>query len=411
MVKFLIAICAIGFSFYQKNPVDFQWFVGLAVVALALPCTSARQKWPYIPLLACSIVILGALNVFSNKWGMYGDLVNLSRVFFAENAANSLSAFLILCFFFSQLFMDELKKLGEALGLACIINSIFVLIRVALYGIHSPDFIFQRGFLDVAGMNACLIACTMPFIYAPLQRVVSYIGETLGEDDLANVAIALAYGLPLFAIYSSQSANPIVILSAMLLAIGYITGSSFSTHKWMRYALPILITLVFVTVSYFLTDSLFDSSGRFAAYPKFLAPVMEKNLWLYGFGLGSFKNLAVELQATRHIIPNPDTFWLWLHSDWLQTFFELGAVGLTTFIALFVWCVYQARNNSSLLLSTIGYGAWAMFNYPIHNFLSAALGVYLVFYAIAEWRRGEIWYSAETVIAEWTPSPYKNEAR
>ena len=75
---------------------------------------------------------------------------------------------------------------------------------------------------------------------------------------------------------------------------------------------------------------LFQSSGRFQMYRFTWAAikVLPVRYWLFGVGNGTYYMMGKQIQTMNNFMPMKGGDWFWLHSDWLQTGFELGILGL-----------------------------------------------------------------------------------
>jgi len=113
---------------------------------------------------------------------------------------------------------------------------------------------------------------------------------------------------------------------------------------------------------------------------------------LFGFGNGSMQTLFPQWQSieySMHAIPghgaNNYDYFFWIHSDWLQVLIEQGILGLVSWIILFI-CVCQKASKISgrLFASVIGFGATALFNFPVHLTAHAVVGAAIAAMAFKE---------------------------
>jgi hypothetical protein len=101
------------------------------------------------------------------------------------------------------------------------------------------------------------------------------------------------------------------------------------------------------------------------------------NPWL-GEGLGSFYYIGPWLTKSLNVR------FIWLHSDWMQILFETGVVGLVLSLGVFTTAMCRAKGQ--IFISLALYGAWMIANFPLHNPISALLGVFLLRYSLAKSR-------------------------
>lgn len=89
--------------------------------------------------------------------------------------------------------------------------------------------------------------------------------------------------------------------------------------------------------------------------------------WLFGTGPGSFMWLAMSMDRFKH------PMFLWMHSDWLQILFELGAVGFVLAVGVLVRAIRYFWHNPKLLSAVFGSAAFCLTYHPLRYFPTAFL--------------------------------------
>ena len=111
-----------------------------------------------------------------------------------------------------------------------------------------------------------------------------------------------------------------------------------------------------------------DGSGRWGGYLVFMTEWWNSGHQILGLGMGSFGVMSRSISLKHNF--NTFEIWPWLHSDWLQTMFELGVVGFILYAVLFVSVSKDLYTKRSSLLFSIwmGLGASALIDFPIRYF-------------------------------------------
>jgi uncharacterized membrane protein len=202
----------------------------------------------------------------------------------------------------------------------------------------------------------------------------------------------------------------------VIFAVG-VTGSStgttaliFSALAWLAAAfrkyryfdnrvlagIVSVIAMALVSIPFY-SEKFLNDSGRFNTWKVttdyFFDPVAPCLKWakttdevtschknyinpIFGAGSGSFQVLGPRSQllngATGH-----DLF-LFAHNEYLQIFFEQGAIGLVVFLAFGLQVLWRARNRPWLFSSLATYAFIMLTQFPFRFFPSAFIGALLV---------------------------------
>jgi hypothetical protein len=169
-------------------------------------------------------------------------------------------------------------------------------------------------------------------------------------------AISLAAGIGVLAVLVSHST-----ISYLAMLIG---GAIYLFIRWPKFfVVPAILLGVGVSLGGYIKPNFFDYGLRTGPWLMFMSFWRQHFLLLLGSGLGTFKFWGPAAQMANHF--HEGRWWLWLHSDWLQILFELGAVGL----ALAIWCfgvvLKRAWKSLPLFLSLLVLGVTMGGNYPL----------------------------------------------
>lgn len=161
----------------------------------------------------------------------------------------------------------------------------------------------------------------------------------------------------LITIFSFRGSTALLMLLAIVLAFGF----KRLPHQWFwapaALFLPVLLCIALLRANAPMLDGLERLKG-YRIYMGFWSQVLEAIA--VGFGPGSFKWIAYSL-------PDPDRPLAdYLHSDWLQIFFELGIMGGVLSILTYWRALVMARRDEQVFLAVAAAGAFAITYHPLH---------------------------------------------
>lgn len=261
----------------------------------------------------------------------------------------------------------------------------------------------------------CFTAIVLATSYLPRQRlknvlqIYSLSGVAMAIMTIAAVP-AISYrsqnGYFLAILFPLALALPMRWFSVPLLMLGIcmteasipigVLAVGVSTFMWItgRRWKAIALFAGLMTIGYFSIGDFLSDSDRFGAYKLFMEEWFYSGAYkkLFGFGPGSFEIISqviqVKYQYMVHFIDNhwEGEWYLQMHSDILQTIFELGLVGflLALWALLDAWeelrilNPYWASSFMALLSATI-------FDFPLRQPFIAMLLIILLFLSV---RRG-----------------------
>lgn len=226
----------------------------------------------------------------------------------------------------------------------------------------------QTLFVMLLGLVALMVAPSVNLL-APLFLLSGSILTLLGCPILTNpstnaalIVMCLPYCrkwwmwiLTLMVVLEQGGATAYLMLSAILLVTLY-------RHSTKRViSLTVLLGLGLALLTWHVRPSFFYIADRWDEY-QLAAHFWWENInpWM-GAGLGTFQVLGPAMQkwAGRSTLE----VWMSLHSDWLQTIFELGLVGLV----LSIWLLFDSikRADHSTRISLFSACLFGLFYFPM----------------------------------------------
>lgn len=231
---------------------------------------------------------------------------------------------------------DELKTLTEWIGISGFLMSCWALMQY-LFG-YDPFFHYINDF-----------ETHLPVGFMGQQTVLGpYLAMTFACAMFTGQHILAAFIM--FAIYGTNSS-----FSYMCLGVVFYFMCFHVFNKWKMLALNMVCAIISVFVVYKVMDGsnqveLFLPHGRLLAWKEIFG-VMEKfsfNQHLFGTGIGTFKFIFTRMES-EWLIRNIG-YYLQAHNEFLQVYFELGAVGLSVFLWLILDATYLIIKKRSPMI-------------------------------------------------------------
>lgn len=268
----------------------------------------------------------------------------------------ALLTLLIFTFGVTELTPRWVEGIKRAIPVYTLLNAFYVILVHLMgwkYGNSSGD----QGFFDYSGMNATLMASCAGFLIPK-------------EDDRTLTAMGkiFAWVPVLLALYFSHSAMGWGVLAVVL-----------SARFRCLWILPFPLIVGYLVLG----DKMLDSSFRFPAYKFFMGEFFHSQAAWFGTGLGTFKTHSNLMQTDMKFMLRPDgTPWIWLflHSDILQAFFELGIIGGVMTLGLLGVSFLMALMSQDIELLSLLCGclATSLLDYPCRYPVSAFLCLFSV---------------------------------
>lgn len=232
-------------------------------------------------------------------------------------------------------------------------------------------------------MNAAITAITLPFLfYLPSNLIIVFL--TLGA----------------ILIFSTGQFTPILAL-----IVAFLGPRFLESEKKVRNA---TVLIVMASVIFLLIHNKNNVVDRLYHLELFAKYWLHNNDWkhkfnyLIGCGNGSFNFWGPHAEQQTYVTDEmffnrfmpffdkkwvnyhnrPHWYWLWLHSDILQTLFEMGTLGLLVWINTVAQAVWRMRKNEAVLASMLAWLTVAVFYFPLHYPIQMMLGVFLISFAI-----------------------------
>lgn len=354
-----------------------QWCVGLGLGALFIGYR-IFQFVGLLPALAFTYTLLNGIYMFGYEFNMYAttSVPAHAQMSLRFNALYSTLSVLCVGLIVTLLTSKERRAILHAVPIFTLANSLYVIIG-AVFGFGMlPNGTGYSGLINYAGLNGCLIAIGIPSFFRYLR----------GWRVFSSACIGVCF----LAVVLSKSSIPYGVLVVSVTAYyAHRKRRTLDINELGVWICGTLLVGVFVE-----RRGLFDSAGRFQAYKVFMSDWLDRGHYLFGNGLGSFIAMSRNIQAKHSFMVNEKGqgfFWSTLHSDWLQTLFELGLVGLVLYSVLFISCArrlwaVRSEYSSRLLALLMGVAACAVFDYPARYFVLSTL---LAFVAVGAYRMNE----------------------
>jgi len=330
---------------WNGDYVLLQWFLGLSV-AFGFLSLKIWEKLHWLPAVSFFYFAENALysGFYRYQADHYGQYLSNS----------SLVCLVCVCALiaFGLSADDWTKKAVLALlPIYGLLNSIYVIVgAITGHGLLIEGVGFS-GFENYSGMNGVSIALSMPFWIKKCKRWWIYFLVCLAALVLSQSTISYGVlGIGLIAYWICDHKNPL---------------EAFVCVLWI----PALMAI-------FEKKHILNSSHRFQAYKVFLGAWWRNAEHFLGSGFGTFQVIGPIIQDNTGFMISPDHhyYWIWMHSDWLQTLFEGGYVGLALMGGLALHVLYKLYKLKDVKVFSLASGLCAagVFDFPL-RYLSLSL--------------------------------------
>jgi len=366
----ILTICFARFDFGTWWP---QWAILMGWLGLFFGLQVAKTTH-LICGIAASYTILQSLFVVISRQNAFQKFGAMDRLNIYYGTFYALQAFILIVFWACSWTRGDLKWIARTFGLVCLIDSLYV-----LYQYDLPPHL-RGGLLDYPGMNGCFIAMTWPLLW-----------KCAKEFKLSAWRGWIVWGglmvIPVLAVFMSNGSMPIGVLAAVI--VTYVVRKYGTNWKWLLGMVGVVGAIGGLGLLLF-GEMFFHSAERFTIYQKsydwihsgfgFKMKVFSE--W-FGVGNGTYITFGPVINAEPGAFGKIGTLRgliTWAHSDFFQTYWEMGKTGVIIYGILFVGAAWNfwKRNQIFHLCCLAGWLACALFDYPVHLAVTAVLGTFLI---------------------------------
>lgn len=211
-------------------------------------------------------------------------------------------------------------------------------------------------------------------------------GGLLGNPSMSGMMIGVFAPLAISSVHRLLGWRTAVACLCMVTAACVLTRSSmgfaalvvslaawaaFSWRHWLDHLdeeilMLVVVMIAVVTVIYFWTDpAAFSSNGRTEVWAAATNWLLDRDAWLFGMGAGTTPAWLPALQDEVGSFGR--TRFLFLHNEWLQFFFELGAVGAGICVWAAMSAFKRALDRPVLAACLTALFVTATFNWPLRS--------------------------------------------
>jgi len=258
-------------------------------------------------------------------------------------------------FIFAVFIMEKVKPKEVWFAWICFVN---VVLTIWLLPLNlTGDWV--SGLTVNPSMNLCIIAITFPFI------------GLLPKFWMRLLSVVGGLGLMAYSYVLHSTSTPILAVIVALIVF------FFFHSREGRGVAGFLLVLTCVPV--LLVQKLLSPGDRLMQWKIFFNYWRENINWLFGAGNGSFYVLGPVLQQINGGVTD---YFVWMHSDVLQTLFELGFVGFVLWGIAIGYVFYRLRKKILWLAAGVAWLVTAAAYYPLHFPIQLWLGMMVATVAI-----------------------------
>lgn len=362
---FLFLLLLIPAFHFPEDYNHAQWFLGIVPISFII----AHYLYKKLSFILALFFFYTSLCVAwaSSYLGEFHDLDEINRISVSMVASAGFLPVVLIGLGVLLLKKESLRTIEKYLPYYATLNSIYVLLGPILGINFNGGSLGFSGFIDVSGMNSCLIAVTiLPIIPILLRNL---------KEPLMWFVIAIN----LTAIFISRGSIAYGVLAVG--SLGYFIRSK-KIH-WALLAIVASLSIGLIAEG----RELFDSAGRLEAYKIFTGAWWNSRYFWDGFGVGTFQMLGQAIQRRTGFMMRTDGtpwMWLWMHNDWLETLFQQGIIGFSLIVALALEVFFRLykSDNKEMLSVALGLASCAIFDYPSRCYQTAFLIIFTIIYSL-----------------------------
>jgi hypothetical protein len=202
---------------------------------------------------------------------------------------------------------------------------------------------------------------------------------------LLNASMSGCLNAAIFPLFNSKEKTSRYFVLISVLATGrslpiavLFTGVGATLFIQRKYlALSLAVPLSIALGILIKGQNLFESRGREFIWTQAYYFFREQLNLVIGSGLGGF--LVYGPMMTHK---SQGIVFIWLHSDWLQTFFEQGLLGFTVIVGMYFHALLRAKKIPQLFSTLTAYAAFGVANMPLRYPLAGLFGAVLIRWAM-----------------------------
>lgn len=357
---------------------SFQYACGLAFLCIPLSLYIAKRLGVTFAVL-CAYTGISAMAVIWNFHAKYQQYPFEIQNSVSIGAAFSLLVAMMMLFAVLEMPKKWLDSFRTAIPLYTVLDACYIISHRFMHWKLNGGYGYQ-GVIDYCGMSGVKIALGCAFLIPIAKDTRAMRSSRLIGLLICFWAIALSHSAITFGVLG-------VILSSRI---------RIKNPHWQTLRLWPLAACICVGVSV-VGHKMVDSSHRFTAYEVFLSWLFRERMDWFGAGLGTFKVWAPTIQWQAKFMIDRSGGWVWpvLHSDWLEIFFCLGAVGFILSLLTYLVTLFKnfAQKDLQMLSFGLGIGASACFDFPLRYMSTGFFVAYYIVMSLS--KTSEIHYIKE----------------
>ncbi len=203
------------------------------------------------------------------------------------------------------------------------------------------------SFMLNEAQDGTLLACMLPLVLFSQRRL-----------KWAFIALYVA------AIFVTRASTP--LMGFGLAVFSYLW---FSKRRMLAIAAgPVIFTIAYLYLGQF---ELFHNNGRLELWTLAIDFYQTKVNRFIGAGLGSYFFYGPGIQFTQNKLVSQNLIYIWLHNDWFQILFELGAIGSILSVLFYFSCLMESFKKPAIFCCLLIFGITDLTQMHLHQFMSA----------------------------------------
>jgi len=346
-----------------KNPAFHVWqrYWGLLFCAFIL-CSIVAKRYGGLSGLLLGLVICSGLYHFVNPLTPFARDYSLEGSLVLRQACASATIYAVLIavpvLFLSR---GSVEKLAVAMSALCPLGCFMLLWNLFFHGT-------RVGILDASSIGMFLVVILYP---AFLHMIVGPLIK-LKARWLTIVAVSLSVMVPVVCVVS-KSATAVLGISIAIIVYSFV-------YKKVLISAALILVMPILLAGYLTQGkSFYTGKARIKMASLAIEHVQKSNSQTWGTGVGTFRVLGPAIQMKKWRGPG---FFLWLHNDWVQLWFEFGWVGLILVLLISLKALILSREQAWLVSSLVAYGFVMCVQMPLRLFLPSLFAIVLLRLAI-----------------------------